>query len=308
MDRASTLLLVLGLSLAGAAIYLAPVDAPPELASCTLNTDCPANSRCAVLRGRRVCIPGLPPPPKANLVKALSLGRHAAAADIIWLRVIQFVGSDTFQAANYKGLAEWILLTVELNADFDMAYWYAGSLLPTSRKSAEEADAILRRGEKIRGDDWQIAMWRGFVAYYGKQDFEAAATHFERSVKLGGPDYLQKRAQTLRTESQNCRSLEKNLVQMRDGAKGSGGSLLTSEQMQKILVGCIEAKLEAAIATYRIDHGKGAESMQELLDAGLLDAKPPAPSGQCWFLAKRTGYLAPCVDGRRSDLPPGGQP
>lgn len=308
MERASLFLLAFGLSLAGTAIFLAPVDTPETPATCTLDSDCPADRRCAILRGRRVCVQGLPPAPEATLIKALSLGRHAAAAGIIWLRVVQFVGSDQFQAANYKGLAEWILLTVELNADFDMAYWYAGSLLPTSRKSAEDADKILANGEAKLGEDWQKAMWRGFVAYYGKQDFETAAEHFDRSAKLGGPEYLKKRAQTLRTESQNCRSLERNLVQMRDGAKGLGGNLLTSAQMQKILIGCIEARIEAAIATYRIDHGNPPKSVAELLDAGLLDSDPPTPPGQCWFLAKRTGYLAPCVDGRRSDLPPGGAP
>ncbi len=149
-----------------------------------------------------------------------------------------------------------------------------------------------------------MAMWRRFVAYSGRQDRDTAAAHFERSVKLGGPEYLTKRAQTLRTESKNCRDIQRNLAQMRRNVQGAAPGLLTNSQVQKIVIGCLESRLEAAIVAYRVNHGDSPKTIADLLEDGLLEEAPPAPQGQCWFLGQHEGYLAPCVGGRRSDLAP----
>ena len=112
-----------------------------------------------------MCIATIESPPAVDLVRALSLGRHSAAAYMIWLQVVQFVGSAKYQAVNFRGLGPWINLVTALDVDFSIAYFYAGALLPTSKGSAPDAAEILARGEKAVGEQWDYAMWRGVVAY-----------------------------------------------------------------------------------------------------------------------------------------------
>lgn len=297
--------LPIGIACLAAAIAIA-ASAPAQETKLACSTD----EDCAVLDEPAVCYQrvdggrceaGLPVAPAAEALNLALLGRRAAAADVTWIQTLQFVGAPWADQVDYAGLEHWLQLVTDLDPGFAHAYLIGGVLLATIHDRAPAADALLQKAERNLTDPHvlsQTAQWRGFVAYYGAFDPQRAAEHYQRAYDLGGPPMLRERARTLRDRSADCRELWRSLSDSVGSRRQLiGGDMVDDRRRARILQNCFREELNRALSVRRISRKGDAETIEELVDDGLIAAVPPTlEDGKCWKAIAAKAYIRPCEE------------
>ncbi len=244
----------------------------------------------------------LGPAPSGAVVRAASLGRDDAAADLLWLRVVQYIGAPYSEEQKYEDMELWVDGIADLSPRFELPYLLTGILLATSPSRADAADRVLERGEAVMPDRWIFPLQRGFVAYFGRLDFGAAAEHYRRASQFpGSPPYLPAFVRRLENSAASCAALRSDLGTV----VGSTSDVRQSDAMKKgapeILVHCAESEIKGAASAYKLERSALPASVDDLVAAGYLKAPPFAPPGTCWSLVGDRGKLTSCA-------PPGPSP
>ena len=158
---------------------------------------------------------GLQAPPPSAMLRVASLGRPQAAADVLWLRLVSFIGSDTSEANGYLGIETFLDRITDLAPQFSLPYWMGGILLATSPGRSEAADQILAKGERKYPDDWEFSQWRGFVAYFGEMDIPKALQHYKNAVaKPGHAPYLRSFIKRLEASQTDCFAMSNSMSEL----------------------------------------------------------------------------------------------
>jgi len=230
------------------------------------------------------------------IVRVASLGRSYAASDIVWLQIVQLIGSTVRLKAGLPGLEKWIDVATSLDPKFGEPYYFGAILLVTDDKRSNEVDALLQRGEDALPDEFLIPMWRGFSSYAGRLDPKTAAKHFRRAAtKPRAPAYLVRLAQRLEKEGDVCRGILQSMQDMSEGATSEQSEALLGER-RNVLKHCMRTRIEHAAIAYRVKH-QDDRLPPPTLDALIAEGLPPptAPKGECWFLDEGgRASLKPC--------------
>lgn len=160
------------------------------------------------------------------LLKRLTTGYNMVAADLYWIRTIQYYGSTKLRLttdragapgvqpgsqAAYPLLAPLLDLTTTLDPYFNIAYRFGAIFLaepyPGGAGRPDLAIALLEKGLKQRADKWEYMQDIGFVHYWWRQDPRTAARWFDRASRLpGAPWWLQSLAANTLTQGGDRRS------------------------------------------------------------------------------------------------------
>ena len=229
-----------------------------------------------------------------SAVRAGSLGRYYAAADVAWMKTVQLIGEDDLARHGYPRLDEWVDLDTQLDPSFESAYFFGAILLVTDATRADRVDALLARGEQALPDNFALPMARGFVAYFGRLDPAAAGENYARAAsKSGAPPFLARFAEHLKTQQLDCVKMQNDLHEMSSSSSSSAQASALEGKRFAILESCGKGVVRHAAAAYHFSHGPWP-SVQDLIDAKAIDAPPPAPRGACWFLDSGVPSLGPC--------------
>jgi hypothetical protein len=230
-------------------------------------------------------------------VRAASLGRTDAAADIAWVKTVQLMGSDRFAADGYPHLEGWVDLVTALEPRFDIAYFFGAILLVTDEKRAAAVDDLLARGEAALPDSFDMPMARGFVAYFGRQDPGAAADHYARAAKLPrAPKYLMQFAEHLRQQSADCRAMQNDLHALASQGTKDVAQAMAAERFA-ILHECVSSLIKRVDGNYKLAHGGKGLTVQQYVEQGLIDRELIAVTQTpelCWSLDSSKPSLRPC--------------
>src|SRR5690349_875115 len=166
---------------------------------------------CAVLRARadRVApatveasfdIPNFP----AEVVRPFSFGLRSVAADVMFLQAIQVHGGRTASrmltaqqvVRDDRAMSRLLTYATDLDPQFAGAYRFTGNAMPRQTLdgkvvNALQAEALLTKGVRERGDDWHIPFALGFLQSYFLGHFEEAGKNFAAAARLPGtPRYV----------------------------------------------------------------------------------------------------------------------
>jgi len=125
--------------------------------------------------------------PNSKIVKVASLGFDNFAADIFWLKMIQFLGAHFGSNNDLKGLFEFTDLITDLDKNFKNAYQVGGMLLPIAGQS-EKAEIILEKGAQALPYNWEMVWDLAFIKFFYHEKYEEAAQLYEKCSLL--PDCL----------------------------------------------------------------------------------------------------------------------
>jgi hypothetical protein len=132
-------------------------------------------------------------------VQRLTAGYNALAADLYWIRAIQYFGGIKRQLSgtappggrpanaptDYKLLYPLLDLTTTLDPYFNIAYRFGSIFLaegfPNGAGRPDLAVALLQKGLRARPDKWEYMQDIGFVHYWWRHDYRAAADWFARA-------------------------------------------------------------------------------------------------------------------------------
>ena len=127
-------------------------------------------------------VPWLPP---AAVVRPLFLGYNALAADLFWIRTVQYFGEHIQTDRRHPHLYRLVDLTTSLDPHFVDAYQLGGLFLSLGR-AYPEAIAIYRKGIEHNPDRWELPYDLGRMYFLDLGDIPAALEWFERANRLPG--------------------------------------------------------------------------------------------------------------------------
>jgi hypothetical protein len=188
------------------------------------------------------------PPPQAaedalyvtsgKTVQRLTAGYSALAADLYWIRAIQYYGgvklrlqhapaasqASTGPPSDYALLFPMLDLTTTLDPSFNIAYRFGSIFLaepyPAGAGRPDLAIRLLEKGLAARPDKWEYMQDIGFVHYWWRHDYPAAAGWFEKASQVdGAPWFLKSLAATTLAEGGDRRSSRTMWQAIRESAE-----------------------------------------------------------------------------------------
>jgi hypothetical protein len=163
-------------------------------------------------------------------LRRLTGAYHALFADLYWIRTIQYYGGikrgldrqrtllpvipdppAAIAADVYPLLYPLLDITTTLDPRFNIAYRFGavflGEAYPRGADRPDLAIALLEKGLRQRPDKWEYMEDIGFVHYWFRHDFRAAAGWFKQAADVpGAPWWLRSLAATTLAEGGDRRS------------------------------------------------------------------------------------------------------
>jgi hypothetical protein len=227
--------------------------------------------------------------------RRLSFGFTALAADLYWIRAIQYYGGlklhsggaaangvavGSREAPDYRLLYPLLDLTTSLDPEFSIAYRFGSIFLaepvPRGAGRPDLAIALLEKGLRARPDKWEYMQDIGFVHYWWTHDYKAASNWFARAAAApGGPWFLRSMAATtlaVGRDRQSSRLLWESIRQSADN------DWLRTDAERRLLQ--LRAMDEIDALQQRVDRFTTATGAPPADWAALRAIKPPPdPTG-----------------------------
>lgn len=220
-------------------------------------------------------------------ISRAALGFDAILADIYWIRSIQhFGGTRRAQESDksYRLLYPLLDLTTTLDPHFNIAYRFGALFLsepyPAGPGRADLALKLLERGLAADPKRWQYAQDAGFVHYWYRQDYKAAAEWYDRASRIeGAPWWLRSMAASTLAEGgdrQSSRQMWRQIHETSDDDWVRNNAQLKLQQLQALDE--MDA-LAAMVARFGQLRGVPPRSWNELAAMRWLRGVPLDPSG-----------------------------
>lgn len=142
-----------------------------------------------------------------EVLKRITLGFDALAADVYWIRAIQHYGGSRLDrgARRYELLYPLLDITTSLDPYFNIAYRFGAIFLseayPGGPGRPDQAIALLRKGLASQPTKWQYYHDIAFVHYWALGDAKGASAWFQRAAQQpGAPNWLMPVAAAMLTQ------------------------------------------------------------------------------------------------------------
>ena len=175
-------------------------------------------------------------------VRRLALSYDALAADIYWIRAVQYYGGTRLSAdatKNFDRLLPLLDLTTALDPYFTIAYRFGAIFLAESYPSGagrpDQAIALLEKGLAAQPDRWEFAQDIGFVHYWWLGDYPQAAAWFLRASAIpGAPEWLKPLAAQVAADGGNRDASRQLWLQLRDTAESDWLRRMAETQLRQL--------------------------------------------------------------------------
>jgi hypothetical protein len=232
-------------------------------------------------------------------VKRLFPGFENVAADIYWIRTVQYFGGlRAFSTDRGFELLEPLTdITVTLDPRFDIAYRYGAVFLaepkPVGAGRPDSAIALLERGVRANPLNWRLKKELGYFHFVFKHDPQTAArTLLEAAEIPGAAWWLRTMAADLLGRGDDRATARRMWRQMYEEEQEPGPmkqNALVNLQILDALDG--RDRLQSLVDEFGRRAGRRPESLLELQAAGLLERPPSDPAGVPYVYDASTGRV-----------------
>jgi hypothetical protein len=228
-------------------------------------------------------------------LRRLTVGYSALAADLYWIRAIQYYGGVKLhlqgstmspgetgnQPLEYTQLYPMLDITTTLDPYFNIAYRFGAIFLaepyPGGAGRPDLAIKLLEKGLAARPDKWEYMQDIGFVHYWWRHDYQAAAGWFDRASKVeGAPWFLRSLAANTLSEGGDRRSSRTMWESIRESAEIEWLRTDAERRLKQLdaadFIELVQTEVDRAKA-----RGLPATSWQELVRAGGIRGVPVDP-------------------------------
>jgi hypothetical protein len=236
----------------------------------------------------------------ADVMQRLALGFDSLAADVYWIRAIQYYGGTRLKAPvpgrrQYDLLYPLLDIATTLDPYFNVAYRFGAIFLsegyPGGPGRPDQSVALLRKGLAAMPHRWQYYHDIAFVYYWHLRDYKAAAEWFQRAAdQPRAPTWLRPLAATMLVhgaDRASARFLWEQLLQSEEPwlRRAAERALLQLQALNEI------DGLTAEIARNPLPPGQRV-SWDEYIRRGLLRGVPADPAGTPYELDPATGRVS----------------
>lgn len=129
--------------------------------------------------------------PEAAQLKPMLLGFHGVAADLLWIQIVQYVGTRWQTDKKFPQLSKALELVTSLDPYFLEPYLLGGIYLLYLSRQPEATVSLLEKGAAANPGRWELPHDLGRYYYLEARDHAQALRWWERAATLPGrPDYL----------------------------------------------------------------------------------------------------------------------
>lgn len=230
-------------------------------------------------------------------LRRLTVGYTALASDLYWIRAIQYYGgvklrleksraNDGLHGAavpvDYTLLYPLLDLTTTLDPLFNIAYRFGSIFLaepyPGGAGRPDLAIKLLEKGLAARPDKWEYMQDIGFVHYWWRHDYKAAAEWFDKASQVdGAPWFLRSLAATTLAEGGDRQSSRTMWQSIRESAEIDWLRNEAERRLLQLDAADVIDQLQAGVNRARAA-GVPAASWQDLIRAGAIPGIPVDPS------------------------------
>jgi len=228
------------------------------------------------------------------LLKKVLLGYESLAADIYWLRTVQyFGGSRLYDVDKRFDLLEPLLeITTDLDSHLKIAYRYGAIFLsePWPRGAGRPLDGIALADKGIANNPeyWRFYLDKGFIYFWHLQDYHQAAESFLEGSDIPGAPYWMAgtaaRAVTKGGDRETARILWRAMAESAENEQVRDNANTHLQQLDAL--DAID-ELTLIVETFERRTGRFPGNWDELVAAKLLSDIPVDPTGEAYVLNLR---------------------
>jgi len=233
-------------------------------------------------------------------LRRLTEGFNGMAADLYWIRAIQYYGGTKRRLdalaqspeppaaladkSDYQHLYELLDITTSLDPRFDIAYRFGATFLaetyPSGPGRPDLAIALLEKGLRERPEKWQYLQDIGYIYYWYLTDYRRAAEYFERASDVpGAPNWLRPLAATTRAQGGDRRMSRAMWLSILESADVDWLRVQAERRLLQLrALDDIDA-LQARVDQYAARTGERVSGWNALVAARVLRGVPRDPAG-----------------------------
>lgn len=242
-------------------------------------------------RERMALVPEVTAPPvvlrSAALIGRAALSYRPLVADVYWVRTLQHYGRTKLSkdpGKEYALLEPFLDLTTSLDPRFNAAYRFGAIFLaepfPDGPGRPDQAIALLEKGLLEQPRKWEFVYDIGFVEYWWRGNYQAAARRFQEAGRLpGAPNWLGPLAAVTLVQGGDRRSSRQLWEQVRQA--GDADWLVRSAERRLAQLDALDQidRLETAVSGASLRLGRAPSGWREVVAAGTLRGIPLDPVG-----------------------------
>lgn len=230
-------------------------------------------------------------------VRRLSAGFAGLAADIYWLRTVQYFGGRRVFANDRRLelLYPLVDITTTLDPRMEVAYRYGAIFLseppPIGAGRPQQGVAILERGARELPGSWRIRQELGFFHFLYLRDYRRASEVLMEASRIPGAAFwLKNLAADVVARGGDRRTALLMWRQIHEQSEGIvKANALVNMQVLEALEGADQ--LTALVEQFRRRSGRRPHTLEEMRAAGLLRAPPVDPTGVPFVYDRETGKV-----------------
>ena len=230
--------------------------------------------------------------PRAEYLRPMSLGWQNVLADILWFRAISYFGEHYRSDHTYPWLAQMCDLITDLDPRAEHVYRFAGFVLPWEANQVDAGIRLLEKGTRQFPDSWSLEYFLGFQAYFFKNDYALALQHLRRAMQLPGVHpTVAGLVAVLAAEQYGADTTLAFLAELEHDVDSHEIRQVVRDNIQEARLAADLQHIVAAAAAYRERNGHNPQTVEALVDAGLLPAVPVDPFGGTYVIDQQSGAV-----------------
>jgi hypothetical protein len=204
-------------------------------------------------------------------VKRLLPGLEGLAADIYWLRTVQYYGGQRGFASGdgYPLLRPLIEITVTLDPRLEIAYRYGAIFLceapPDGAGRPREGVELLTKGVRNLPQSWRLVQQLGFFRYLFLHDASGAAAVLDEAAKRpGAPFWLRTMAADILAKGGDRATARRMWQQMYE--QSEGGAIKENAALRLRIIDALDTadELTRLVAVFERRSGRRPHRLEEL--------------------------------------------
>jgi hypothetical protein len=241
--------------------------------------------------------------PSASSLRWLSLGHPTLAANLFWLRAVQYMGDAHADERGWERLRPLVEVITDLDRGHGYAYQTSANILASAGLVAD-SNAILEKGTRNVPDRYIIPFQRAVNAFMYAGDYAEAGKWFGIAARTSGaPRRMQEYVVAMYAKGDRSDAAISFLGRLRDEAQDDESRRAIDHQIQRATLERDASRLEQAAETYRERFLVPPICLEQLAAAGLVPAVPPDPFGGFYYLDEE-GRIRSSAYSKRLDRPP----
>jgi len=234
-----------------------------------------------------------------GVMRRLVLGFDSLAADIYWIRAVQYYGGTKLATAenkDYSMLFPLLDITTTLDPRFNIAYRFGAILLsedyPNGPGRPDEAIQLLEKGIRESPGKWEYYLYAGFVHYWWRQDPRSAADWFLRASKLpGAPNWIGPLAASVLAEGGEHGAARTLWRQLAQSAQQEWMRRTARIRLLQLDAEVVIDQLQPLVNRFYDGAGRFPTGWNELVRAGLVRGIPLDPTGVAYTVDPVSGIV-----------------